>query len=156
MRLRPRLASWPAHLPRRSVRLRLTALYGVLFLASGAGLVAITISVVFARGWPPRTAGESFGISQHMNRTMSQAHLHRLLAQAAAQQAAQAAHQHAAAVHQLLASSGIALAAMTVASVLLGWVVAGRVLRPLRQMTAATRRISEDNLRAAGGARPRR
>ena len=31
-------------------------------------------------------------------------------------------------------------------SVALGWLVAGRVLRPLRTMTAATRRISEDNL----------
>ena len=45
-------------------------------------------------------------------------------------------------MYQLLAS-GIALAAMTVASTVLGWVVAGRVLR---QMTAAARRISEDNL----------
>jgi HAMP domain-containing protein len=35
---------------------------------------------------------------------------------------------------------------MTVASVALGWGVAGRALRPLRQMTAAARRISEDNL----------
>jgi signal transduction histidine kinase len=35
---------------------------------------------------------------------------------------------------------------MAVVSVLLGWVVAGRVLRPLRAMTAATRAISEDNL----------
>ena len=35
---------------------------------------------------------------------------------------------------------------MTVASAVLGWVVAGRVLRPLRAMTAATRRISADSL----------
>ena len=35
---------------------------------------------------------------------------------------------------------------MTVASIMLGWVVAGRVLRPLREMTAAARQISEDNL----------
>jgi signal transduction histidine kinase len=35
---------------------------------------------------------------------------------------------------------------MAVVSVALGWVVAGRVLRPLRQMTAAAQRISEDNL----------
>jgi hypothetical protein len=36
--------------PRRTVRLRLTALYGLLFLASGAGLLAITNAL--ARGWP--------------------------------------------------------------------------------------------------------
>ena len=35
---------------------------------------------------------------------------------------------------------------MTVVSLVLGWIVAGRVLRPLRKMTAATQRISEDNL----------
>jgi signal transduction histidine kinase len=33
-----------------------------------------------------------------------------------------------------------------VISVALGWIMAGRVLRPLRQMTAATRRISADSL----------
>jgi len=35
---------------------------------------------------------------------------------------------------------------MTVASVALGWVVAGRVLRPLRAITTATQQISEENL----------
>jgi two-component system sensor histidine kinase VanS len=35
---------------------------------------------------------------------------------------------------------------MTVVSIALGWLVAGRVLRPLRTMTATTRQISERNL----------
>src|SRR5258708_34709243 len=35
---------------------------------------------------------------------------------------------------------------MTVISVGLGWLVAGRALRPVRQMTAAAQRISEDSL----------
>jgi two-component system sensor histidine kinase VanS len=35
---------------------------------------------------------------------------------------------------------------MTVVSIALGWLVAGRVLRPLRVMTATTRQISEHNL----------
>jgi two-component system sensor histidine kinase VanS len=35
---------------------------------------------------------------------------------------------------------------MTVVSIALGWLVAGRVLHPLRAMTAATRQISERNL----------
>ncbi len=48
---RARWAAWP----RRTVRLRLTALYGGLFLASGAGLLAITN--ILARSWPwPRPA----------------------------------------------------------------------------------------------------
>jgi signal transduction histidine kinase len=50
-------------------------------------------------------------------------------------------------LHQLLVEAGIALAVMTVASVALGRFMAGRVLAPLRTMTAAARRISADNLR---------
>jgi signal transduction histidine kinase len=42
--------------------------------------------------------------------------------------------------------SAIALAIMAVISTALGWVVAGRVLRPLRTMTAATQAISAANL----------
>src|SRR5262249_1644079 len=58
----------------------------------------------------------------------------------------QLAHQNAAAVNHLLAESAIALAVMAIASVVLGWLMAGRVLRPLRDMTTAARAISEDNL----------
>ncbi|AXB41154.1 sensor histidine kinase [Amycolatopsis albispora] len=47
---------------------------------------------------------------------------------------------------QLLAGSLIALAVMAVVSVLLGKFVAGRVLRPLRTITTATRRITAENL----------
>jgi signal transduction histidine kinase len=59
---------------------------------------------------------------------------------------AQAAAGHAAALNQLLAESAIALGVMTVVSAALGWLVAGRVLRPLRAMTAAARAISADDL----------
>ena len=47
---------------------------------------------------------------------------------------------------QLLIESGIALAIMAVLSVGLGWLVAGRVLRPLRTITATARRISASSL----------
>ena len=53
---------------------------------------------------------------------------------------------HAAVSHALLVGSAVALGIMTVVSLVLGWIVAGRVLRPLREMTAATQRISEENL----------
>jgi signal transduction histidine kinase len=49
-------------------------------------------------------------------------------------------------LHQLELWSGIALAIMAVISALLGWLVAGRVLRPLRTITATTHQISEANL----------
>jgi two-component system sensor histidine kinase VanS len=64
----------------------------------------------------------------------------------AEQQYARALHLHSEDLHQLLVRSGIALAVMTVVSIALGWLVAGRVLRPLRAMTATTRQISERNL----------
>jgi signal transduction histidine kinase len=47
---------------------------------------------------------------------------------------------------QLLIESGIALGIMAVASVGLGWLMAGRVLSPLRTITAAARRISARSL----------
>ena len=49
-------------------------------------------------------------------------------------------------LRQLLVLSGIALAVMLAVSVAAGWLMAGRVLRPLRTITATTRQISEANL----------
>jgi signal transduction histidine kinase len=40
----------------------------------------------------------------------------------------------------------IALAAMTGLSVVLGWAIAGRMLRPLQRITATAKRVSQDNL----------
>ena len=58
----------------------------------------------------------------------------------------QAHHQHAAELHELLIKSGIALAIMAVISIGLGWLLAGRALRPLRTITAAARAISASSL----------
>lgn len=49
-------------------------------------------------------------------------------------------------LHQLVIESSVALAIMAIISGALGWVVAGRVLAPLRTMTAATQQMSEANL----------
>ena len=49
-------------------------------------------------------------------------------------------------LHQLVVRSAQALGLMAVASVGLGWVVAGRVLQPLHAITAAAKRLSEENL----------
>jgi signal transduction histidine kinase len=54
-----------------------------------------------------------------------------------------AAQQHAETMRQLPVKSGVALAVM---SVVLGWPVAGRVLRPLRTMTATIQLISARNV----------
>ena len=53
---------------------------------------------------------------------------------------------HASLVQILLLMSGIAIIAMAPVSMLLEWLIAGRVLRPLRQITTTTRGISATNL----------
>ncbi|MFF5218546.1 sensor histidine kinase [Micromonospora sp. NPDC000442] len=68
-----------------------------------------------------------------------------------AQQRIQQLEDQLATVHtqqsrQLLAGSMVALIVMAVVSLLLGRVLAKRVLRPLRLITSATRRISADSL----------
>jgi signal transduction histidine kinase len=126
-------------LPRRSVRLRLTALYAILFLLSGAVLLAITGGVVLAQSSltaPVPPAGQQ----------NPQSALGRAQARIQQLQAELAAHTAHGVSHQLLIGSATALGVMTVASAVLGWIIAGRVLRPLRAMTAATRRISAASL----------
>ena len=69
---------------------------------------------------------------------------------AAVHQIAQAgtveAAQRAADSHQLLVDSAIALAIVAVLALLAGWLVAGRMLRPIRTITRAARRISSASL----------
>jgi signal transduction histidine kinase len=129
-------ARWAA-LPRRTVRLRLTALYAALFLASGAGLLAITN--ILARSWPwPPFLFFSRGSQRIHTSAVPRALTYQLQDRVAA--------QHAAALSQLLAESAIALGVMALAAAVLGWLMAGRVLRPLRAMTATARAISADDL----------
>ena len=54
--------------------------------------------------------------------------------------------QHLFDLHTLLTQSGIALAVMAALAFALGWLVAGRVLRPVRSITAAARRMSATSL----------
>jgi signal transduction histidine kinase len=136
-------------MPRRTVRLRFTLLYGALFLASGAVLLAITYALVASRipllvlehmganGTPvPGAGGGNGGLGQVPDQ----------LDQIRASLQAQAEQQRANALHELLVMSGFALAIMAVISLGLGWLAAGRVLRPLRTITAAARHISASNL----------
>jgi signal transduction histidine kinase len=65
--------------------------------------------------------------------------------QMARARSAQAA-QRAADSHQLLVSSGIALGIVTVLAIAAGWLVAGRILRPIRTITRTAQRISSASL----------
>lgn len=125
-------------LSRHTVRARFTALYGVLFLLSGIALLAIANLVTFGSTSSSAPVHPGSTASQESAQARAQAQIDLLRAQLSDQQAAQS--------HRLLVGSAIALGVMALASVVLGRLVAGRVLRPLRTMTAATRRISADNL----------
>ncbi len=126
-------------LPRRTVRMRLTALYGALFVASGVVLLAITGGVVVSSSRVSSTAANQAVLPPLIR---DQIRIHQLQDELAAAES----QIHSGVPHGLLVGSAIALGVMTVVSLVLGWLVAGRVLRPLRLMTAATRRISADSL----------
>ncbi len=127
--------------PRGTVRLRMTLLYGGLFLLSGAALLAIASGLVVGRSSSQATSVAS-------PRASAQTALARAQRQISQLQAAlgQASSNRSNLSHDLLIASLTALAIMVAVSVLLGWVFAGRSLRPLRLITATARRISEDNL----------
>jgi signal transduction histidine kinase len=127
-------------LPRRTVRLRLAVTYGVMFLLSGAVLLAITSGVVYSRSREQVIQARQPGTQTPLQQAQSR------IQQLRDQLAAVERSQNSGISEDLLIGSAIGLGIMTAASVALGWGVAGRALRPVRQMTAATRRISEDNL----------
>jgi signal transduction histidine kinase len=142
MRMPALSAKFPQRLPRGSVRMRLTALYGTLFILSGAAMLAISlwwsssVSISSANPAPPAPTRQQSPMAQ------AQARIHQLEYQVSAL----SDHLRAAESHQMLTGAGIALIVMAVVSVGLGWLVAGRILRPLRAMITATRQISEDDL----------
>ncbi|WP_036372299.1 HAMP domain-containing sensor histidine kinase [Micromonospora sp. ATCC 39149] len=118
-----------------TVGVRFTILYAVVFLVSGIGLLGLTfllsggsMSNVAPAGNPPGQGG--FTAAQQRIRELED----------------QLAEVHTQQARQLLAGSLVALIVMAVVSLLLGRVLAKRVLRPLRLITSATRRISADSL----------
>jgi signal transduction histidine kinase len=137
-------------LPRRSVRLRLTLLYGALFLIAGAALLGITYALVANQTGKKtvvfqgkvRQPGKAVG-----TRTLSIKPGAAIPGRSAIQYGERVARDtRSQQLRELLTWSGVGLGGMALVSIALGWLMAGRVLRPLRTMTATTRRISEDNL----------
>lgn len=102
---------------RTTVGLRFTVLYAVVFLVSGAALAAL----INLFGGDLTSVAPAGGPPPNPGWEEARS-------------------------RQLLVGTLIALAVMAVVSVLAGKVIAGRVLRPLRTITAATRRITAENL----------
>jgi signal transduction histidine kinase len=161
----PGASFWPhrwIRAPRRTVRLRLTLVYGGLFLVLGTALLAITYLLV-SKSLPtgPTTAGtsatrppatRSADTAVFFQSSTGGCHLNASPAESPGQIRVQAqrclSEQRAAELRQLLTESGFALAIMTVASIGLGWLVAGRMLGKLRTITAAARSVSASSLHA--------
>jgi signal transduction histidine kinase len=156
-------------------------LYATLFLASGAGLLAITYVLVndhtpTAVGFLSRTSGRGApaqirgaataampsspppGVCLTITRSLAGpgdgaiAFSGRALEvtaktkQCATWVQAQVNAARSDYLTSLLTDSGIALALMAIAALGLGWLVSGRVLRPLRTITLKAQQISASNL----------
>jgi signal transduction histidine kinase len=151
--------------PHGGVRLRLTLLYTVLFVAGGAALLAITYGLVSnslhsgtgaAVVSAPTSrlieeckaeqnvdhAANAGGKAQHAAASAQLACQKAFMEGALAGQTAQRDHT----LHELLVWSLVGLGGLAIASAGLGWVVAGRALRPVREITDAARRASERHL----------
>jgi signal transduction histidine kinase len=157
-----------------TLRLRLTLLYGGCFLIAGAALLGITYGLV--RGHVLGTSQVAIAVRpQPSGRVISRADVtpgtkvfFKQVATGGAvpkqlpagvpagfintakrlQEEARLgiANVQTTAVNSLLVESGIALAIMAVVSIGLGWLMAGRALRPLVTMNARARQITEHNL----------
>jgi len=145
-------------LPAPTIRLRLTLVYGGLFLFSAAALLGITYTLIhhqYSRSFfissghkavvnfqsaggviPNPKLGAGFSLPVPAKGSLTNLKLVGAVAQG----------QSDAAQHQLFVDSALALAVMAVLSLWLGWVIAGRALRPLRTITETARDISASSL----------
>lgn len=114
-----------ATVSRKSLRKRLALLYGGLYVASGAALLAFVDAGL---------------LSTSSTRTVVE-----VGARPSVGTAGPATH-HGVDQRQLLLYSALVLIAMIVAAFPLGWVTAGRVLQPFRTIVAAARDISANSL----------
>lgn len=112
---------------RRTLRFRLALLYSGVFFVSGVVLLAIVVASFSAS----RTSAPVPGQPIVSDATVTQ--------------------QHGADLRVLLISSSIGLAIMVVAAFIVGWIMAGRALRPLLTMTTTAQAISASSLHSRIG-----
>jgi signal transduction histidine kinase len=137
-------------LPRPTIRLRLTVTYGVVFLLTGAVLLTIGYALVRHNldsragfrdelrklGLTPPSGAPFFGRPLVFTPGSPEADV----------VSAVRAQLRSDALHRLLIEYLLALGVMTMISVAAGWLLAGRALRPLREITLTARRVSGENL----------
>ena len=143
---------------RPTVRLRLTLVYGGLFLVAGAVLLTVNYALV-RRGLedqiqPAQVRIEGPGVAVFDVPAVGDEFVAGAFPAdgvGPAEDPADVLNRVQAgvrdkALHELVVQSGLALGLMALACVGLGWVVAGRVLHPIQHVTAAARQLSEHNL----------
>jgi signal transduction histidine kinase len=135
--VRPRIERPPP-----TIRLRLTVLYGLVFLITGA--VLLTIGYLLVRhdisGVPFRRDFGGINLPPELLPRFGSTPRDYALAREVHDQLVSDA------LHRLLIEYLLALGLMTMVSVGAGWLLAGRALRPLRDITATARRVSGENL----------
>jgi len=166
---------WYRRLWPQKVRTRLTVIYAALFLAGGSLLLGLTYGLLAASlptrvavsGKPPMTTVQFIKLCKQGHPSVSlpakpgttppapkqSALLADKVKRACGEESAYLAGSQAAAGRQrqrtldnLLLFSALGLGVMTILSAGAGWIVAGRVLRPVRTITDTARRASEQNL----------
>jgi len=144
-----------------TIRLRLTLIYGGLFLVAGAVLLTLNYALV-ARGLERQAGpiGMSVGVPfpetlvpetvmQGTQKFVAPAPQVLVTPDGVRVEDVLRRYQEElrdTALHELVVQSIVGLGLMALASVGLGWVVAGRALAPLTRVTATARRLSQDNL----------
>jgi signal transduction histidine kinase len=154
--------------PRLTIRVRLTLLYTALFAAGGLVLVGITYAVVYTL---PTVESSSVqlpdgGVDRSVIEVPDRRTLEPICRQAlaakdtdlalrekcsAAYQIWGARDQRETTLSHLLQYSLVTLAAVVALAALAGWVVAGRVLRPVHRVTATARAAADQGLSARVG-----
>jgi signal transduction histidine kinase len=138
-----------------SARSRLTLLYTSLFTLGGAALVSVTYLLVVHTLHRTTATGIPAASQQTIARCIKAAQTagalaSRVVIKCAAVYAngvqAGAAAQRSTTLTHLLTYSLLGLGGVTLLAAVAGWIVAGRILRPVHRLTAAARAASEQNL----------
>jgi signal transduction histidine kinase len=131
---------------RLSLRTRLTLVYGALFLITGSALVAVTYAQTAKTmdrslsGIGRTVALEGEGNAVYVRGAVNGSQTIGGVIDT------EVAKEKADMLSELIKSSLLTLLVLGVLAVLLGYVVAGRMLRPLHKMTATARRLTHSNL----------
>jgi signal transduction histidine kinase len=137
-----------------SARSRLTLLYLSLFALGGAALVWITYLLVADTLHSTTAIKPPPGVQQEIERCVQGAQAGGSAASAMIKCAALYANgvqagasaQRSTTLTHLLTYSLLTLAGVILLAAVAGWIVAGRILRPVHRLTAAARAASEQNL----------